>query len=68
MSELDNTYAFTAIRGIQAGREYYVAMCPMKMIPRLFVFDDQELPAELRAQRGPRANAALRCRSGRSVF
>lgn len=44
-------YLFTAIRGIQAGREYYVTMCPMRLIPKLFIFDEEELPPELRAQR-----------------
>lgn len=44
-------YVFPAIRGIQAGREYYVTMCPLRLIPRLFVFDEEELPAEMRAQR-----------------
>jgi len=45
------THLFPAIRGIQAGREYYVAMCPMKIIPKIFIFDDEELRTELRAQR-----------------
>jgi DNA sulfur modification protein DndB len=44
-------YIFTALRGIQAGREYYVAMCPLRLIPKLFLFDETELPPELRAQR-----------------
>jgi DNA sulfur modification protein DndB len=44
-------YVFPAIRGIQAEREFYVTMCPLKLIPRLFVFDGEQLPAELRAQR-----------------
>ena len=44
-------YVFPAIRGVQAGREYYVTMCPLRLIPRLFMFDDEELPAEMRAQR-----------------
>lgn len=44
-------YVFPAIRGIQAGREYYVSMCPIRLIPKLFSFDDKEIPAELRAQR-----------------
>ena len=45
------TYGFDAIRGIQAKREFYVAMCPMKIIPKLFIFNDYEIPPELRAQR-----------------
>jgi DNA sulfur modification protein DndB len=44
-------YQFTALRGIQAGREYYLAMCPMKLIPKIFLFDEEEIPPELRAQR-----------------
>ena len=46
-----HTYQFTALRGIQAGREYYVAMCPLKLIPKIFLFDEEEIPADLRAQR-----------------
>lgn len=44
-------YVFPAIRGIQAQREYYVSMCPMRLLPRLFLFDEEELVPELRAQR-----------------
>lgn len=44
-------YVFPAIRGIQAGHEYYVTMCPLRLIPRLFVFNEEELPPEMRAQR-----------------
>jgi len=44
-------YLFPSIRGIQAGREYYVSMCPLRLIPRIFLFDEEELKPELRAQR-----------------
>lgn len=44
-------HTFPAARGTQAGRPCYVAMCPMRLIPKIFVFDEQEVPAELRAQR-----------------
>ena len=44
-------YTFPAIRGVQAGREYYVSMCPLKIIPKLFHFDNGNLGPELRAQR-----------------
>ncbi|HRK07563.1 MAG TPA: DNA sulfur modification protein DndB [Pseudobdellovibrionaceae bacterium] len=44
-------YVFTAIRGKQAGRDYYVVMCPLKLIPKIFLFDEAELRAEIRAQR-----------------
>ncbi len=44
-------YVFPAIRGIQANREYYVSMCPLRVIPKIFLFDEEELVPELRAQR-----------------
>lgn len=44
-------YIFPAIRGIQAGREYYVTMCPLRLIPRIFLFNEEELNPEVRAQR-----------------
>lgn len=45
------SYVFPALRGLQAGREYFVAICPLKLIPKIFLFDEDELPPELRAQR-----------------
>src|SRR6185437_12307268 len=45
------TYTFAALRGRQAGSAYYVAMCPLRLIPKLFLYDEDELPAEFRAQR-----------------
>jgi DNA sulfur modification protein DndB len=42
---------FTAIRGIQAASAYYVIMVPLKIVPRLFKFDDENIPAAQRAQR-----------------
>ncbi|MCC2591822.1 DNA sulfur modification protein DndB [Tessaracoccus sp. OS52] len=44
-------YVFPAIRGVQAGRPYYVTMWPLRLIPKLFLFDSEELPPEMRAQR-----------------
>jgi DNA sulfur modification protein DndB len=44
-------YIFPAIRGIQAKREYYVSMCPLHLIPKIFIWDEEVLPPELRAQR-----------------
>ena len=46
-----DVYGFDAIRGIQAGREFYVAMCPLKIIPKIFIFNDYDIPPEMRAQR-----------------
>lgn len=44
-------YVFPSIKGRQAGREYYVSMCPLGIIPKIFLFDEVELSPELRAQR-----------------
>jgi DNA sulfur modification protein DndB len=51
MHAMDNVHTFTAMRGIQAGREYYSAMCPLRVISKIFLFDEEELTPELRAQR-----------------
>lgn len=45
------TYAFPALCGTQAGQEYYVAMCPLKLLPKIFLFDEAPVPPTLRAQR-----------------
>lgn len=44
-------YTFPAIRGVQAGREYYVSQVPLQVIPKIFQFDDADMPPEVRAQR-----------------
>ncbi len=46
-----STLNFPVIKGIQAGREYYVAMWTLRTLKQISIFDEQELPAELRAQR-----------------
>lgn len=51
MNPTDFYHSFPAVRGMQAGRPCYIAMCPMRIIPTLFKFDEEEVPAELRAQR-----------------
>ena len=51
MTDSAYKHRFPAIRGVQAGRPCYIAMCPMRIVPRLFVFDEEEVPAEIRAQR-----------------
>lgn len=51
MKETGFNHTFPAVRGIQAGRPCYIAMCPMRIIPKLFIFDEDEVPPELRAQR-----------------
>lgn len=45
-------YSFPAIRGIQAKRQYFVIMCPLNILSKLFIFNEEdELPPEYRAQR-----------------
>lgn len=44
-------HTFPAVRGVQAGRPCYIAMCPMRLVPKIFLFDEEEVPPELRAQR-----------------
>jgi len=44
-------YVFPAIRGVQAGREYYISMCPLRLLSKIFLFDEEEIIPELRAQR-----------------
>jgi DNA sulfur modification protein DndB len=44
-------YTLPAIRGIQAGREYFITMCPLELVPRIFHFEESKLRPELRAQR-----------------
>lgn len=45
--------SFPAIRGVQAGREYYIAMCPLEMVVKLIRLDEdnEDIPPDLRAQR-----------------
>ena len=46
-----NVHKFAAIRGSQSGDEYFTIVCEMALIPRLFLFNESTIPAELRAQR-----------------
>ena len=45
------TLSFPVIRGVQARREYYVAMWSLRMMRQISIFNEDELPPELRAQR-----------------
>jgi DNA sulfur modification protein DndB len=49
--DTEPTLSFPVIRGIQARREYYVAMWSLRMMRQISIFNEDELPAELRAQR-----------------
>ena len=33
-------YVFPAIRGIQAQQEYYISMCPIRLLPKMFLFNE----------------------------
>ena len=46
-----NVHSFQAIRGRQAGSDFYIAMCTLKSVAKLFTFKDADIPAEQRAQR-----------------
>ena len=48
---MDFIYRFPAIKGNQAGSDYYVTMVPLKILTRLFPFDDEVVSPEHRAQR-----------------
>lgn len=45
------TYKFPAVKGIQAGKEYYISMVPMKLLSKLFPAEDDIVLPEYRAQR-----------------
>ena len=49
--ETEPTISFPVIRGVQAKREYFVAMWSLRMLRQISIFDEDELPPELRAQR-----------------
>ena len=48
---MDYVYRFPVVRGVQATREYYIAMVPLKALNRLFPNDGEFVPPEYRAQR-----------------
>mgnify|MGYP000460737219 CR=1 FL=1 len=47
---MDFCYKFPVVKGIQAKKQYYIAMVPLKMLGKLFP-DEEELLPEYRAQR-----------------
>lgn len=51
MSSGSYVYTFPSVRGVQAGRVFYISQCPVRLLPRLFSFTDGDLPPEMRAQR-----------------
>lgn len=51
MKHNEACFSFQAVKGIQANKEYFISMVPLSTIPKLFVFNDEELAPEMRAQR-----------------
>lgn len=45
------SYHFPAVKGVQAGREYYISMVPLKLLSRLFPAEEEIVLPEHRAQR-----------------
>ena len=48
---MEFVYKFPVVKGIQAGKVYYIAMVPLKMLVKLFPNEDEYIPPEFRAQR-----------------
>lgn len=53
---MDYTYKFSAVKGLQAGREYYITMIPCKLLSKLFSISSDEVLPEFRAQRKLNSN------------
>lgn len=57
-----NAHIFEAVRGRQAGHDFYIAMCTLKAVSKIFTFKDVDIPAEHRAQRTLRKSRIPRIR------
>jgi DNA sulfur modification protein DndB len=44
-------HEFPAMRGVMAGREFYSCIVPIRVLTKIFLFDEEEVPVELRVQR-----------------
>jgi DNA sulfur modification protein DndB len=44
-------YSFPSIKGKQANKDFFVIMCPLSILSKLFIFNEDDLPPEHRAQR-----------------
>lgn len=45
------SYKFPVVKGVQAGKEYFIAMVPLNMLSKLFIDDEEYVLPEYRAQR-----------------
>ncbi len=48
---MEFSYSFPVVKGVQANRDYYIAMVPLRMLSRLFPDDEEYVLPEYRAQR-----------------
>lgn len=48
---MDFSYTFPAVRGVQAGKDYYITMVPLKYLVKILPEPGEYLPPEFRAQR-----------------
>ena len=48
---MEFNYGFPAVKGVQANREYYISMVPLKLLSKLFPSDEDIVAPEHRAQR-----------------
>lgn len=48
---MDFIYKFPAVKGVQANREYYISMVPLKYLSKIFTTEDEYIIPEQRAQR-----------------
>ncbi len=48
---MDFSYKFPVVAGIQAGKQYFIAMVPLRMISKLFPDEEEFVSPEYRAQR-----------------
>jgi DNA sulfur modification protein DndB len=46
-----NSFSFAALRGKQGRRDYYVIQCPLRLVSRLLLFDEPEVPEPIRRSR-----------------
>lgn len=44
-------YQFPAVRGYQAGKDYYICMVPLGLLTKIFITDNGDVAPEYRAQR-----------------
>lgn len=51
MKNCESFIELPAIKGIQATYPYYVVMCPLHLVSKLFTYSDSSLPPDMRMQR-----------------